>query len=77
MLDKLEKDFRFFLCVKDGTSRGLALVSWDKLCRPKEQGGMGLHTVKKYQLALQTKITVRCVQSVSLWATVTKQKYGV
>jgi len=55
----------------------MALVSWDKLYRPKELGGLGLRTMKEYQLALQAKNSIRCIESSSLGATATKQKYGV
>jgi len=53
--------------------KGFALVSWDKLCRPKEMEGVGLRLIKEYQLALQAKNFVHCVMG----ATVTGHKYEI
>ena len=44
-------------CWRDqkGDKKKIAWISWEKLCIPKSQGGMGLKLLKEFNLALSAK----------------------
>ena len=52
------------------------LVSWDKVCRPKEVGGLGFKKAKEMNLALMTKLAWEIVNKPkTLWVRVMRNKY--
>jgi hypothetical protein len=59
------------------TGKKIALVSWDKLCRPKEQGGLGLRDPFIMNKVLSAKIWWRWLKiPKDLWARLWRKKYA-
>jgi hypothetical protein len=59
------------------TGKKMALVSWDKLCRPKEQGGLGLRDPVIMNKVLSAKIWWRWLKiPKDLWARLWRKKYA-
>jgi exonuclease III len=59
------------------TGKKMALVSWDKLCRPKEHGGLGLRDPGIMNKVLSAKIWWRWLKiPKDLWARLWRKKYA-
>jgi ribonuclease HI len=72
-LDKLNRDF---LWGSTDERKKMHMVSWDKVCRPKDLGGLGLHSTKARNLALLAKLNWRVMEDPnSLWANTLIAKY--
>jgi len=57
--------------------RSIAWVSWEDLCKPKEEGGLGLKDIKKVNAALLAKWRWRFLsQDKGKWKEVLESKYG-
>jgi len=55
----------------------IALVSWEKLCRPKEQGALGLRDPSIMNKVLSAKIWWRWLKNpTDLWARLWRKKYA-
>jgi len=52
-IDKISRDFFWKNSV---TSRGLPMVSWDKICLPKKSGGLGLRKMEALNSAFMCKL---------------------
>jgi hypothetical protein len=51
-------------------------IGWDKLCTPKNMGGMGLRDLGKLNQVMGAKMWWRCLNTpTTLWAKIWKQKY--
>ncbi|GKV25593.1 hypothetical protein SLEP1_g35004 [Rubroshorea leprosula] len=73
-LDKIRRSFLW-----GGVEGGKKInwVRWDKVCRDKEQGGLGVKDLRKFNLALLGKWWGRLVnEEDGLWKKVILQKYG-
>ncbi|GKV29018.1 hypothetical protein SLEP1_g37997 [Rubroshorea leprosula] len=73
-LDKIRRRFLW-----GGVEGGKKInwVRWDKVCRDKEQGGLGVKDLRKFNLALLGKWWGRLVnEEDGLWKEVILQKYG-
>lgn len=66
MMESIEKVCRVFLWSDDYNSQKLGYVSWEKVCCPKSNGGLGIQNIQSWNLAtmgrfigpsLQSKIT--------------------
>jgi hypothetical protein len=77
IISKLESLFKRFLWGGGVESRKINWVKWDKICREKEDGGLGIKNLKAFNLALLGKWKWR-IQSEknSLWVRVLASKYG-
>ncbi|CAL8989771.1 unnamed protein product [Prunus brigantina] len=77
VVNKLEKLMRSFLW--EGVEEGKRdhLVKWERVANSKDEGGLGVGSLKEKNEALRTKWLWRFpMEPNSLWATVVKSKYG-
>ena len=54
MVDDLDRLFKKFFWNAGESIKGKARVAWKVVCRPKEQGGLGLKSFKKWNTVLTT-----------------------
>uniref|UniRef100_A0A2N9HIV3 CCHC-type domain-containing protein n=1 Tax=Fagus sylvatica TaxID=28930 RepID=A0A2N9HIV3_FAGSY len=72
-LDKINKNF---LWGSTEEKKKMNMVGWDKICRPKKDGGLGLSAAKPRNIALLAKLNWRLVEEKdSLWAKTLLAKY--
>ncbi|CAA7059442.1 unnamed protein product [Microthlaspi erraticum] len=71
MIKRLDRVSRDFVWGSTAEQRRQHLVSWDKICRPKEDGGLGIRKTRLMNTALLAKVGWRVLHdSTSLWARV-------
>lgn len=59
-------------------SRKIHWVAWSKICREKEEGGLGIKDLKAFNYALLGKWVWRLkIEGHCLWVKVLKEKYRV
>ncbi|XP_012832647.1 PREDICTED: uncharacterized protein LOC105953522 [Erythranthe guttata] len=74
-LIRMERLFRKFLWGKiEGP--GINWVSWEKICRPKAEGGLGFRSLIDMKNILAAKLAWRVLEGKSLWARFARAKYG-
>ena len=74
VLQKFRNIQRDFLWGKEETRKKWALVSWEKICKPKNQGGLGLDYIKIISKVLGAKLWWRCVKDPKAqWASIWKE----
>ncbi|OMP00911.1 reverse transcriptase [Corchorus capsularis] len=67
-----------FLWGGNEQKRGVHLVSWEDVCRPKRMGGLGLRRMELHNIALLQKTAWRFItEEDSLWVKFIKAKYRV
>lgn len=77
VLEKIRDIQRDFMWGKEETRKKWALVSWEKICKPKIQGGLGLDDQKILCKTLGAKLWWRWVQEPKAqWARIWKEKYA-
>ena len=70
VVDDLDILFKKFLWNAGKSIKGKARVAWKVVCRPKEQGGLGLKSFKKWNTVLMMKQFWKILENdKSLWAT--------
>ncbi|KAK2360932.1 hypothetical protein QL285_086149 [Trifolium repens] len=68
---------RNFLWGGSSNKSKIAWVKWSDLCRPKEDGGLGIKNIRLVNVSLLTKWRWRLlVSQQALWSSVLKAKYG-
>jgi exonuclease III len=68
---------RNFLWKGNQNNKKWALVGWDKLCKPKKRGGLGIRDPGKMNQVMGAKMWWRWLQHPQeLWAQMWKQKYA-
>ncbi|XVF16288.1 hypothetical protein REPUB_Repub10bG0018300 [Reevesia pubescens] len=73
---ELDKLIRTFLWGGTSESRKLHLINWDKICLPKDQGGLGLRKSRSVNLSFLAKLGWKILQdNDNLWIEVMKMKY--
>ncbi|GLU02749.1 hypothetical protein SLE2022_199870 [Rubroshorea leprosula] len=73
-IDKLRKSF---LWGGKGDERKINWISWDRVCKKKEEGGLGVRDLRKFNLALMGKWWGRLAESgESMWNKIIIEKYG-
>ncbi|GLU12193.1 hypothetical protein SLE2022_288930 [Rubroshorea leprosula] len=59
-------------------NRKIAWVSWEKVCRSRKEGGLGVKDLDKFNMALLGKWRWRLmVEKEALWNRVVEAKYGI
>jgi hypothetical protein len=73
-IKSLQRNFLWHGLNKD---KKIALVSWDKICRPKDQGGLGIRDPSTMNRVLSAKIWWRWLKNPrDLWAKLWRKKYA-
>jgi hypothetical protein len=68
---------RKFLWQRLNTRKKIALISWDKLCQPKAQGGLGLRDPFIMNKVLSAKIWWRWLKNPKdIWERLWRKKYA-
>lgn len=76
LCDELDKLTRKFLWGASGKARRFHSVSWDRVCKPKEEGGLGLKSAHLMNQAYLIKLGWRLVSnSTTLWSRILCAKY--
>ena len=76
LCEKLDKVNRDFLWGSSMEKRKLHLVVWNKVIRPKAEGGLGMQAARAKNIALLAKLNWRLYQDKdSIWAKVLLGKY--
>jgi ribonuclease HI len=72
-LDKLNRDF---LWGSSSDRKRMHMVGWEKVCKPKDKGGLGLYSTKSRNIALLAKLNWRVMEDAdALWAKTLISKY--
>ncbi|KAL9686221.1 hypothetical protein QQ045_023676 [Rhodiola kirilowii] len=74
VLQGIERLMRNFLWDRGSASRH-HWVSWEKICRPKEEGGLGIRRLEDVKKCLLTKLAWRFLQNQTIWAKFARKKY--
>lgn len=76
ILNNLDKSYRNFFWNKNPLSSSSNLVGWDRNCRPKFLGGLGLRKVEPNNIALQMKLLWKLLKDPNnLWVQLVSRKY--
>jgi len=74
--NNIDRVSREFFWKKNSTEKGLPLVAWDKICRPKQNGGMGLRKTAAINRAYQRKLAWKIFTNQdSMWVRIMRKKY--
>jgi hypothetical protein len=74
LLRDLEKCIRNFIWSGDSTKRKLVVVSWKKMCRPYDEGGLGIRSLVKLNEASNLKMCWNLANSDENWAIALRSK---
>ena len=75
--DNRDKLVRNFIWGHMGTSRGIHLLNWDTVTLDKAQGGFGIRSMRKMNIAMLAKLGwCFCFDQNSLWVQVMAVKYA-
>lgn len=76
VLNSLESLMRRFFWGKQNQDQYLAYVAWEHLCRPVQEGGLGIKDLKFFNEAILLKYLWRLASGDnSLWVTLVRTKY--
>ncbi|KAI0519364.1 hypothetical protein KFK09_006808 [Dendrobium nobile] len=56
---------RFLFFGNSNTDKKLHMVSWDKICLPKDKGGLGIYSINAMQFAFNCSVILKMYNSVS------------
>jgi len=72
-IDRVNRDFFW---KKNNTDKGLPLVAWDKVCRPKKNGGLGLRKTAAVNQTFHCKLAWKILTNQdSMWVRIMREKY--
>ena len=70
-LDKVNKDF-----FSNKEDKYKPLISWEKICRSRGKGGLGIHKTEDFNQALQIKLLWKIITELqNLWVRIITEKY--
>ena len=77
-LEKIRRRFFWGHKEDNGSNRNkMHLIAWDKICRPKCAGGVGLMKIRERNIAMLGKWWWRCIhERDKFWNLVLQSKYG-
>ncbi|GAV89428.1 hypothetical protein CFOL_v3_32843, partial [Cephalotus follicularis] len=67
VIKECERTLRRFLCGGSGNSYKRSLVNWSKVCLPRQEGGLGIKSLKSWNQALLLKQNWILLNDHSLW----------
>ena len=68
--------YRNFFWNKDRLNGSSNLIGWDRICKPKSFGGLGLRKAEANNVALQLKLLWKIINdNNSLWVKLVRKKY--
>ncbi|CAL1413056.1 unnamed protein product [Linum trigynum] len=74
--DAIDQKIRSFVWGSSEGKRKVHLISWDKVCKPKNQGGLGLRSARNMNLAYMVKLAWNLFNNEEdLWVKVLQGKY--
>ena len=74
--DQVDRLSREFFWKMNNIEKGLPLIAWDRVCRPKDRGGIGLHKTAAVNITFQCKLAWNVLtNNESLWAKCMWHKY--
>jgi hypothetical protein len=75
VLNKLNYYHSRFFWQGDSEKKKYRLVKWSVVCRPKDQGGLGVHDLQVRNTALLGKWLFKLLNKDGIWQTLLKRKY--
>ena len=77
-LNQLDKIARAFIWGSSEGNRKQHLIAWEKVCKPKREGGVGIRSAKEMNIALLGKLGLRLLNAHdALWVTILRKKFRV
>ncbi|CAN1163715.1 Putative ribonuclease H protein At1g65750 [Linum perenne] len=74
--EAIDKRIRDFVWGSTADARKIPLIAWDRICLPKEQGGLGLRMARELNRAYMTKLAFIFFQQADLlWVKILQNKY--
>ena len=74
--NNIDRINREFFWKKNNTDKGLPLIAWDRVCKPKESGGLGLRKTAAVNKAFQCKLAWKIVTNQNgIWVSIMRDKY--
>ena len=70
-LDKINRDFFW-----NKGAQYKPLISWDRICKPRDIGGLGIRKTEVFNKALQMKLLWKIIADPeNIWVSIIQQKY--
>ena len=74
--DQLDQINREFFWKNASSAKGMPLVAWDKICRPKQLGGLGIRKTAAVNIAFLAKLGWKFLtQPENYWVQQVRAKY--
>jgi hypothetical protein len=74
-MDSLDKIRKSFFWQGGGTKKEYHLVKWEKICKSKKKGGLGIKNLRKMNISLLCKWWWRLEKEEGLWQEIIRYKY--
>lgn len=75
MIKQLDKFIRNFIWSGDILKRKVVIVKWHTLCSPKDEGGLGLRSLRSINNAAMLKLAWELEASDKVWARLIKARF--